>query len=171
MARGQRQAADTNLALTNQVAGQYNALGAQAGAPAMAGYKSMLAAPGYDPATQAAITASTMGPAATAFDSLQESANRRTAATRNDAGYGELADELARGKASMMGQLGAENQIKFADEKIREREAALRGLASLYGVDAETMARMYGLGPSTLEARGAGHPWGLPSISYAPTSK
>jgi hypothetical protein len=44
------------------------------------------------------VTGQSQGALASAFDSLQQSAQNRPARTRNSAGFGELTDELARQK-------------------------------------------------------------------------
>lgn len=159
MARGQKQAADRNLALTNQQAGIAGANAAAERAPLISGYEGMIRGGGYDQATKNAMTGTAYGSANEAYDTAGASAGGRVARTRNDAGYLDSLDSLARGRAQTLASTGAGLQKNFADEAIRQREAGLRGLAGLYGIDEETMARLYGLGPSTLGARAAGGGW------------
>jgi hypothetical protein len=51
---------------------------------------------GASPAQQAAVTSQSQGSIASAFDSLQQSAANRVAATGNSAGFSELTDDLVR---------------------------------------------------------------------------
>lgn len=155
MARGQRQAADQQRALTNQYAADayqraenlYGMVGPE--------YQKQLTS-GYSPAEQAAITNATMGGLGATFDRLRQSAENRVARTRNAAGFNELEDELARSQGREAARLAAQDQFQFANEAQRRKEFGLRGLSGLYGVNEEEMARLLGLGPGLLQARAAG---------------
>ena len=66
-----------------------------------------------------------------AYDSLGQKAAERTAKTRNAAGYGELLDELARGKSRSMGETAS----GLGAEEFRRKMAALGGVQGLYGTN------------------------------------
>lgn len=66
-----------------------------------------------------------------AYDAMAEKAGERTAATRNSAGYGQLLDELARGKSKAMG----ETTSAMDTEAFNRKMAALRGSQGLYGTN------------------------------------
>lgn len=164
MARGQAQKADTQLGLTNKVAGQYGQQASQLYGELAPQYLAEVNNPGYDPATKAAMTQQGMGAIASSYDTAAQEAGRRTARTRNQAGYGALQDALARNKGIAAGTEAGNLQKQFADEKLRQRQEGLAGLGNLYGLGTDVMSRLYGLGPSTLQARAAGGPspwWGI----------
>ncbi len=81
-------------ALNQQFLGQQQ----QIGNTLLPQFQSILNNPGLSPADKAAVTGQSQGSLASAFDSLQQSAQNRLARTRNSAGFGELTDELARQK-------------------------------------------------------------------------
>lgn len=66
-----------------------------------------------------------------AFDAASQKAGERQAATRNSAGYGELLDELARGKSKAMG----ETEAGLDTEAFNRKMQALRGTQGLYGTN------------------------------------
>ena len=98
-------------ALNQQVLGQQQ----QVGNTRLSQYQSILNNPGLSPADKAAVTGQSQGALASAFDSLQQSAQNRLARTRNSAGFGELTDELARQKGIAAGNQAAQNQLNFSN--------------------------------------------------------
>ena len=66
-------------------------------------YQSILNNPGLSPAQQAAVTSQSQGSIASAFDSLQQSAANRVAATNNSAGFSELTDSWRARRPSRKG--------------------------------------------------------------------
>lgn len=66
-----------------------------------------------------------------AYDAMAEKAGERQARTRNSAGYGELLDELARGRSRAMG----ETTSALDTEAFNRRMEALRGVQGLYGTN------------------------------------
>jgi hypothetical protein len=112
-------------------------------------YQSILNNPGLSPAQQAAITAQSQGSIASAFDSLQQSAANRVAATNNSAGFSELTDELARQKAIAEGNQAQQNQLQFANTAFQRQMSALQGLSGIYGMDTNLLGRTLGI-PSQL---------------------
>ena len=108
---------------------------------------------GYSPEEQAAITGQSMGALGNVYDSLRESAANRLARTRNSAGYGENLDEMARQESRSKSGLAQQNQIGFANEQQSRRLEGLQGIASLYGVDTNLLARGLGIPPQLLSAR------------------
>src|SRR5260370_10686370 len=79
-------------ALNQQFLGQQQ----QVGNMLLPQYQSILNNPGLGAADKAAVTGQSQGSLASAFDSLQQSAQNRLARTRNSAAFGELSDELSR---------------------------------------------------------------------------
>jgi hypothetical protein len=125
--------------------GQQQALGSQVGAQ----YQNIANNPGYDAATQAAITGQSQGALASAFDSLQQAANNRVAQTGNSAGFADLTDQLARQKGQQEASLAQQNQVNFANTAMQQQMSALQGLSGLYGVNANLLGRTLGI-PSQL---------------------
>ena len=148
-----RQLTDQQLAQTNalnqQLLGQQQSLGNQVGTQ----YQNIVNNPGYSAATQAAITGQSQGALASAFDSLQQSANNRVARTGNSAGYADLTDELARQKASQEATTAQQNQVNFANTAMQQQMAALQGLSGLYGVDANLLGKTLGIPSQLLNVR------------------
>jgi hypothetical protein len=156
MARGQAQAADQQRALQNQINQQLLGEREQGRSTLLPEYQRLLTGGGYSPAEQAAITGESMGALGSAFDALQQNAANRVARTHNAAGYGELEDELAREQGRQAAGLARQSQIDFANEAERRREAALRGMGSLYGVDTSLLGSALGVPTGLLQARAAG---------------
>jgi len=156
MARGQRQAADQQRALTNQYAADAYQRGEGIYSGLLPGYQDLASGKGYSDAEKAAMTNATMGGLGATFDALRQSAANRVARTRNAAGFNELDDELARGQGREAADLASQNQFRFANEAQRHREVGLGGLSGLYGVNQDEIARLLGLGPGLLQARAAG---------------
>src|SRR5271168_2236557 len=90
------QLTDQQLANTNALNQKFLNQQQQTGNALNAQYQSILANPGLSSADQAAVTGQSQGALASAFDSLQQSAQNRVAATNNSAGFADLTDELAR---------------------------------------------------------------------------
>ena len=88
-----------------------------------------------------------------AVDSLQQSAVNRAARTRNSAGFGEIADELARQKGIAEGNQAAQNQLAFSNTAFQPQMAALQGLSGLFGVDATLLGRTLGIPAQLLNVR------------------
>jgi phage-related protein len=108
-------------------------------------YQSILNNPGYTPQQQAAITGQSLGALSSAFGSLQQAAQNRAARTRNAAGFGELADELAREKGREAASTTQQNQIAFANNAQQQQMAALQGLSGLYGTNTSLLSRTLGI--------------------------
>jgi hypothetical protein len=98
------------------------------------GYQSMLDS-GYSDPEKSAIEQGTTGAISSSYGAAGDSAARRMATTNNSAGYGSMLGALARGKAKDVALQEGQNQVAFAAEKQRRKEAGLAGIASLYGVD------------------------------------
>ena len=148
-----RQLTDQQLAqmnaLNQQLLGQQQSLGNQVGAQ----YQSMSNNPGYSDADKAAITGQSQGALASAFDSLQQSANNRVAQTGNSAGYADLRDELAREKGRQEAGVAQQNQVNFSNTAYQRQMAALQGLSGLYGVDTNLLGRTLGIPADLLNTR------------------
>jgi hypothetical protein len=116
-------------------------------------YQSILNNPGLSSADKAAVTGQSQGSLASAFDSLQQSAQNRLARTRNSAGFGELTDELARQKGIAEAGQAQKNQLAFSNTAFQRQMAALQGLSGLYGIDSNLLARTLGIPSELLNAR------------------
>jgi len=66
-----------------------------------------------------------------AYDAASQSAGERMARTGNTAGYGELLDELARGRSREMGTTASQLDTEAYNRKM----AALKGVQGIYGTD------------------------------------
>lgn len=190
MARGQSQAADNNLSTTNAVAGQEQDKANKLQSTLIPGYTSMMdsgfASPdeaakdqsmidtGYfSPADAGAATTSEMGAATAPFQSEEFRAGNTAAATRNASSLASQQDALALEQGQTAGGAAAELQKeKMANEesglntKIAGQNAGMYGLNQLEAGDNSAMESMYGLGPSTLNARAAGQSGDQEALGY-----
>ena len=114
-------------------------------------YMSMVNNPGFDTATKSAITNESTGAAAAAYGGASDQAARTAARTGNSAALGPLEDKLAQEKAGTMGDIGAKNQIAFAQQAKSDQQTGLKGLSGLYGMDTNLLARSLGLPPEYLQ--------------------
>lgn len=142
----ERAAADAyNQSLESQLADTRNTLVPQ--------YQSIFNNPGFSAADKAAVTGQSLGSLASAFDSLQQSAQNRLARTRNSAGFGELADELARQKGREEANTAQTNELNFSNTAFNRQLAALQGLSGIYGMDTHLLSRALGIPPELLSVR------------------
>ena len=148
-----RQLTDQQLASTNALNQQFLSQQQQVGNTLLPQYQSILNNPGLSPADQAAVTGQSQGALASAFDSLQQSAQNRLARTRNSAGFGELTDELARQKGIAQASQAQQNQMAFTNTAFQRQMAALQGLSGLYGVDSNLLGRTLGIPSQLLNTR------------------
>jgi hypothetical protein len=116
-------------------------------------FQSIAKNPSLSPADKAAVTSNSQGSIASAFDSLQQSAANRAARTRNAAGFGALADDLARQKGIAEGNQAAQNQLAFSNTAFQRQMAALQGLSGLFGVDSNLLGRTLGIPAQLLSVR------------------
>lgn len=152
MARGQSQAADTQLSKTNAVGDTESAKANKLESELIPGYTSLMDTGYFSPEEEAASRTSEMGAATQPFESADFTAKNNAAATRNSAGLAEQEDQLALEKGQTAGGAAAELQ----KEKMSNQEAGMYGLQGLEAGDKQAMETMYGLGPGTLNARAAG---------------
>jgi len=150
-------------ALNQQFLGQQQ----QVGNMLLPQYQSIVDNPGLSPADKAAVTGQSQGALASAFDSLQQSAQNRLARTRNSAGFGELTDELARQKGIAQAGQAQQNQLAFTKTAFQRQMAALQGLSGLFGVDANLLGRTLGIPAELLIGSGLGSTLGaLPGAFF-----
>lgn len=116
-------------------------------------FQDILQKPGLSDAEKAAVTGQSQGALASAFDALQQSAANRLARTRNAAGFGELADELARQRGRESADVAQRNELDFANEAFRRRMAALSGIGGLFGLDTNLLGRSLGIPADLLAVR------------------
>jgi hypothetical protein len=136
-------------ALNQQFLGQQQ----QVGNMLLPQYQSILNNPGLSAADKAAVSGQSQGSLASAFDSLQQSAQNRLARTRNSAGFGELTDELARQKGIAQAGQAQQNQLAFTNTAFQRQLAALQGLSGLFGVDSNLLGRTLGIPAELLNTR------------------
>jgi hypothetical protein len=115
--------------------------------------QNLLSSPGYSPAEQSAITQQSMGAANTAFDALRQRAANRLAATNDAAGTPELTAQLGREQAQTLASQAQQNQIAFANQKLRDQLAGLSALGQTYGIDTNLLGRAMGIPPELLGVR------------------
>jgi len=148
-----RQLTDQQLAHQNQLISQANQQGSQDRSLMLPTIQGLLSSPGYTPAEQSAITQQSMGAANTAFDALRERAANRLAATNDTAGAPELTAQLGRQQAQTLASQAQQNQIAFANQKLRDQLAGLSALGQTYGIDTNLLGRAMGVPAQLLGVR------------------
>jgi hypothetical protein len=116
-------------------------------------YQQILNNPGLSAADKAAVTGNSQGALASAFGALQQAAQNRLSRTRNSAGFGELADELARQQGREQANLAQSNELNFSNAAFQRQMAALQGVGGLYGVDTNLLGRTLGIPAELLNVR------------------
>ena len=156
MSRAQTQTmnlTDQQLANINAQNQQFLNQQQQTGSLLNSQFQSILNNPGLSSADKAAVIGQSQGALASAFDSLQQSAQNRLARTRNSAGFGELTDELARQKGIAEAGQAQQNQLAFTNTAFQRQMAALQGLSGLYGIDSNLLGRTLGIPAELLNVR------------------
>lgn len=148
-----RQLTDQQLANINSLNQQFFGQQQQLGNLLVPQFQNILNNPGLSSADKAAVTGQSQGALASAFDSLQQAAANRAARTRNSAGFGELADDLARQKGIAEAGQTQRNQLDFTNTAFQRQMAALQGLSGLFGVDSNLLARGLGIPADLLTVR------------------
>lgn len=148
-----RNLTDQQLALQNQLLSQSNQQGQADRSQLMPAITSLLNSQGFTPQQQSAITQQSLGAANTAFDALRERAANRLAATNNSAGFGDLTSQLGRQQAQTDANLAQQNQIAFANQKLRENLAGLNALGQTYGIDTNLLGKAMGVPAELLGVR------------------
>lgn len=161
-----RNLTDKQLAIQNQLLQQASAEGQQDRSLLLPTIEQLLNSPGYSPTEQSAITQAGMGAVKTAYDALRESAQNRLARTHNEAGFGELEAELGRNEAQALSSQATQNQVLFANEKLRRQLAGLGALGQTYGIDTNLLGRAMGVPAELLavRARASGGSSGIGSL-------
>lgn len=104
--------------------------------------------PGYEAMASGILPSEQKQEIGTTAASAQDALARRAAARRNSAGLTSGLDQMARDRMAAVGQAG-----------LKERQAGLEGLSSLYGMNTNLLARELGLPTESLNAAsGALHP-------------
>lgn len=152
MARGQSSAAQGNLDKTNTVAMQQGDEANNLEQSLIPGYESLMSTGYLNPGEESAATTSEMGAATSPFQSAKFDTSNRAAATHNAAGEQSGEDALALDEGQASGNAAA----KLQTQKMTNQEAGMQGLEGLEGGNLQAMESLYGLGPSTLNARAAG---------------
>lgn len=162
MARGQSQAADTNLKKTNAVGDAAQSKSDALESKVTPGYTSLMDTGYLSPEDQNAATVSEMGSATQPFESMGFKQQNNAAATHNDSNLTAGQDQLALDEGRTAGSAAANLQ----EEKMRNQEAGMYGLTNLKSQDQQQAEHMYGLGPGTLSARAAGPSVGQEIAGY-----
>jgi hypothetical protein len=144
---------DQQLAAINGLNQQFLGQQQQVGNLLPPQYQSILNNSGLSPADKAAVTGQSQGALASAFDSLQQSAQNRLARTRNSASFGEVADELVRQKGIVEAGQAQQNQLAFTNTAFQRQMAALQGLSGLFGMDTNLLGRTLGIPAELLNVR------------------
>lgn len=152
MARGQAQAADTNLKTTNAIGGQELNKRNQLEGQLIPGYTSLMDTGYLSPEEEAAARTSEMGAAIQPFESAKFEGANRAARTGNAAGLAGEDESLAleEGRAAGGAAAGLQKQ------KMSNQLEGMQGMGELSNEDLQMAEKMYGLGPETLRARAAG---------------
>jgi len=160
VAKGQKQKADQQLALTNQQAsnagstasgiysGLYPQLSAEATNPQ-----------GYSPADMNAMTTASQQALGGATAGITGQANLEAARTHNSGSYGSVLDRAAQTAGQTQSQNDLGIQQANANLKQQQQQAGLSALQGLYGTNMGQQTSLLGLGPGTLGARAAGGSW------------
>lgn len=160
MARGQAGAASGQLNRTNQ-------LGSQANERANSLYSSLepqlqsraTAPPGFGTQELSQMRTGIGQSAGGSVSGITGQANLEAARTRNSGGYATALDQGAREAAQTQSQNELNVDMANAKLKQQQQQEALSALGGLYGTGVGETESMYGLGPSTLQARAAGGGW------------
>lgn len=152
MARGQAQAADSQLAKTNTVAANQGAEAQTLENKLTPGYTSLMDTGYLSPQEEEAADTSGMGAATQPFQSAQFQEKNNAAATRNGADLTAGEDQLALEE----GQTAGNEANTLEANKLSNQEAGMYGLQQLESGNLQSSDQMYGLGPGTLSARAAG---------------
>lgn len=149
MQRDQGQKADANLATTNAAATTAGNTANQVFGVEMPAINNQI---NPDPATRSAFTQEPINAVNSAYDTAASSATNRLAKTRNSAGFSGSMDRLARDRASSV----SDATMKGTQAVAGLQQQGIQNASNLYGVNNDTMRSLYGLGPSTLNARAQG---------------
>jgi hypothetical protein len=157
MSRGAEQSTrnltDQQLGQQNQLISQTNQSGQQDRSLLLPTIQGLLNSQGYTPQQQSDITQQSLGASNTAFDALRQRAANRVAATNNSAGFGDVDAQLGREQAQTDASQGQQNQIAFANQKLKENLAGLSALGQTYGVDTNLLGKAMGVPAELLGVR------------------
>lgn len=140
--------------LTNQMLQQQQQQQQQARSYLLPQYQKFVESPGYSAEEKAAISGGSMGALGSAFGSAVDAGTRQAARTRNWAGIGEATSELGREKMRQASDVAQKNELAFGERKRADVLTGLEGMGGLYGMDAATLQRLYGI-PAELINAGA----------------
>lgn len=155
MARGQVGAANKQLSTTNDIGADERKRQQDLENKLVPGYTSLMDTGYFNPEEEHAAVTSEMGATAAPFETAGFEAAGRAGRTRNAADLTAQQDQLAMEQGRAAGDTAANLQ----KEKMQGQLAGTYGLGQLRKEDLDAMQSMYGLGPSTLQARAAGPGW------------
>ncbi len=169
MAKGQREAADKQLGLSNSVSQQSGARAQSIFDPLNAALMGEATNPqGYSQADMNSMRTGSAQALGGATAGITGQANLQAARTRNSAGYSGALDSAARSAQQTASQNEMGLQAANANLKQQQQQQGLSALQGLYGTNMSSMNSALGLGPATLQARADGGSWmqntGLPIV-------
>lgn len=162
MARGQAGAADNQRHLTNDIGAGALSDSKALESKLIPGYTSLMNTGYMNPEEEAAATTNEMGASTAPFGAANFSAANRAAATRNPADLTSQQDQLALEQGQTAGTAAATLQ----QQKMQNQEQGMYGLEGLNQDQLKLTEGMYGLGPSTLQARAAGQSGDQTALGY-----
>jgi len=159
LAKGQREASDKQLALSNNYASQAGNRAQGIFDPLNSALMGEVNNPqGYSTADMNSMRTGSAQALGGSTAGITGQANLQTARTRNSAGYSGALDSAARSSAQTASQNEMGLQAQNANLKEAQRQQGLSALQGLYGTNMSSMNSALGLGPGTLQARAAGPP-------------
>jgi hypothetical protein len=159
MGRGsqeQRQLSNQQLDTYNTMMAKEEATRDQGRANLLPKLEDIYAHPGYDDATKAGITTSTMGAMDAGMDSGEQAVNKSAAVRHNDTGIAGNLVKLAQARASGKAQAAGGLQKTFADTAMQQKMQALQQMQGMYGIDTNVLQNVAGLPIGALQAHAAG---------------
>lgn len=124
--------ANANQAAQQDMANQNASFG-----PALGGYQSELASPGYSTDEKQAMTQAELGSLAGAFGAAAARERDRAARTGNTAGMNATEEQLARAQGQQQAQAMGSLAQGFGNARIQGTQNALGGLSRLYGTSTD----------------------------------
>lgn len=137
----------------------------------------------FTPRQRERVLTSTISGARLPYEQIEDASRQRLARTRNPAGYGAVASELARGKSRSVADVTRRTEAGLSekesmeefrrssyleDERLRRRLGGLGGLGSLFGIDTQLLMSQLGRGTQALGAHAAGIEPGLMETLISP---
>lgn len=163
MARGQSSISSGQLDTTNKIGAGAIDRSKKQQDELTPGYTSLMDTGYLNPEEEHAAVTSEMGAATQPFQTQDFNASNRAASTRNASDLTAQQDQLALDQGRTAGDAAANLQ----KEKMANQQAGMYGLSHQADQSQQLGESMYGLGPSTLQARAAGKSGDELGMDYA----